>query len=62
MLISYTKKNTYNQNIPWIHEAESRIPTAEMEEINISESDVTEVLKGYNNWSTPRCDGLHNYW
>lgn len=56
---SYVDKTTYDWNMPWIQEAEHRIPTAEMKEINIVGSDIKE---GSNNWATPGCDSLHNYW
>ncbi|XP_044760842.1 uncharacterized protein LOC123318288 [Coccinella septempunctata] len=58
----WSKKTTYDRNMPWIQEAESRIPTTQMEEINIEGSDIADVLKGSNNWATPGCDNLHNYW
>lgn len=52
----------HKDQMPWIQEAQSKIPMVQMEEIKITESDIREVLKGSNNWATPGCDRLHNYW
>ncbi|XP_045466652.1 uncharacterized protein LOC123675347 [Harmonia axyridis] len=58
----WSKKTTYDENIPWIQEATSKMPVVKMDEIYITGSDVADVLKGSNNWATPGCDNLHNYW
>lgn len=52
----------HNEQMSWIKEAESGIPQVQMDEVEITVSDIEEVLKGTNNWATPGCDKLHNYW
>ncbi|XP_044760879.1 uncharacterized protein LOC123318334 [Coccinella septempunctata] len=46
----------------WIGEAEAQIPKVQMSDIQISEMDIKEALKGSNNWSSPGPDKIQNYW
>ncbi|XP_044760181.1 uncharacterized protein LOC123317642 [Coccinella septempunctata] len=58
----WSKSVEHNEHTSWMGEAETRIPQVQMDEVDITVSDIEEALKGTNNWATPGCDKLHNYW
>lgn len=58
----WSENVTYDDQAYWIEEAQETIPRAQMQDLRIEAADITEALKGLNNWAAPGADGLHNYW
>lgn len=58
----WSENSIHDERANWIDEAQSKIPRVEMREINITERDIKDALKGSNNWATPGSDKIHNYW
>lgn len=58
----WSEKCVHDERAYWIGEAQAGMPQTQMEEVNITESDIAEVLRKANNWASPGSDKVHNYW
>lgn len=58
----WSEDTEHDEQAYWIREAQSRIPSARMADVEVDEQTIKEVLKKCNNWASPGTDKLHNYW